>query len=250
MATIDFNTVRSNISLSEDRVQQLSERAAETAAAFARKLEKIQETFSKARDQYSRDAEELVQSADSDNRVAAQRLAKAQAGTKISQLRRNLISSSESERSEMLKALKAYSDEAEQIVEISKTPAMLLGRVALGETKRTNYIQQLEGAGPVELETAARLAVMSGDMVLASAIAAVIDRRHKDRRPFTVTAFAERMVGQTWERINRKLEGIRLAFKSSIAADREFVRGKADPLMNLSLALSRRAIAEAQAEEV
>ena len=129
------------------------------------------------------------------------------------------------------------------------TPAMLLGRVALGDPKRTHFMEQLEGAGPVEMETAARQAIMTGDLVLASAIATVVDRRPKDRRPFTVQAFAERVIGPSWDRVNTKLEGVQLSFKSALAADREFVRGQADPLMNLSLALSQKAMAEAEGEE-
>jgi len=49
--------------------------------------------------------------------------------------------------------------------------------------------------------------------------------------------------------VHTKLEGVQLAFKSAFAADREFVRGRADPLMNLSLALSEKAIAEAEADD-
>ena len=62
-------------------------------------------------------------------------------------------------------------------------------------------------------------------------------------------AFAERVIGPIWDRVNTKLEGVQLSFKSALAADREFVRGQADPLMNLSLALSQKAMAEAEGEE-
>lgn len=249
MAMIDFNIVPSGVNISEDRAQQLSDRATETATAFNRKIEKLQQTFAEARDNYSREADELIASATSEDRAAARAFAKKAAANKISQLRRNLVSSSEAERAAMLKGLKAYADEAAAIEAICMTPAMMLGRVALGDPKRTQYMQQLEGAGPVEMETAARQAIMTGDLVLACAIATVVDRRPKDRRPFTVLAFAERVIGPTWERVNAKLEGVQLAFKSALAADREFVRGKADPLMNLSLALSQKAIAEAEADD-
>lgn len=53
------------------------------------------------------------------------------------------------------------------------------------------------------------------------------------------------MLGEVWKRMTAKLEGVQLAYKSAVAADREFVRGKADGMINLSLALSRQAIAEA-----
>ncbi|MBD3805352.1 MAG: hypothetical protein IE919_19275, partial [Thioclava sp.] len=125
----------------------------------------------------------------------------------------------------------------------------MLGRVGLGDPKRTQYQLQLEGAGPVEMETAARTAIMTGDLVLGAAIATVIDRRPKDRRPFAVQAFAERVVGEVWKRMTAKLEGVQLAYKSALAADREFVRGKADGITNLSLALSRQAIDEAAGDD-
>lgn len=119
----------------------------------------------------------------------------------------------------------------------------------MGDPKRTQFQIQLEGAGPVELENAARTAIMTGDMVLAAAIVTVIDRRPKDRRPFMVQAFAERVVGEVWKRLNGKLEGVQLAHKSAVAADREFVRGKADPITNLSLAIAGQAIAEAAGDD-
>jgi hypothetical protein len=249
LATIDFKTVPSGVNVSEERAQQLSDRATETATAFNRKIEKLQLTFAEARDKYSREADELIASSSTEDRNAARAFAKKAAANKISQLRRSLVSSSESERAAMLKALNAYTDEAAALSAICMTPAMMLGRLALGDAKRTQYMQQLEGAGPVEMETAARQAIMTGDLVLAAGIASVVDRRPKDRRPFTVQAFAERVIGPLWERVHTKLEGVQLAFKSALAADREFVRGRADPLMNLSLALSQKAIADAEGGE-
>ncbi|MGB7933920.1 MAG: hypothetical protein WCH04_17175 [Gammaproteobacteria bacterium] len=59
---------------------------------------------------------------------------------------------------------------------------------------------------------------------------------------------AQRVVGPLFERITAKLDGVQLAFMTAVAADRECVRGRADPLMNLSLALSRWAASEAAAQ--
>lgn len=77
---------------------------------------------------------------------------------------------------------------------------------------------------------------MTGDMVLGAAIATVIDRRPKDRRPFAVQALAERMLGEVWKRMTAKLEGVQLAYKSAVAADREKVERPA-------LAISRWCVA-------
>lgn len=238
MATIDFNTVPSGVALNEERVQYLSDRATETATAFSRKIEKLQATVLEARDRYSREADELIASASSEDRATARAFAKKNAANKVANIHRNLIASSEAERTAMLKGLKAYADEAAAIAAVYTSPATMLGRVALGDPRRTNLMQQLEGAGPVELETAARTAIMTGDLVLGAAIATVIDRRPKDRRPFAVQPFAERLLGDIWKRMAAKLEGVQLAYKSAVAADREFVRGKADGITNLSLALA------------
>lgn len=56
------------------------------------------------------------------------------------------------------------------------------------------------------------------------------------------------MLGEVWKRMTAKLEGVQLAYESAVAADREFVRSKADGITNLSLALSRQVIAEAEDE--
>lgn len=76
-----------------------------------------------------------------------------------------------------------------------------------------------------------------------------MDRRPRDRRPFSVHAFATRVLGEEHKRVTALLDGIQLAHKSAVAADREFVRGRADGLTNLSLALSRRAVVEATSKE-
>lgn len=249
MATIDFNTVPKGVTLNEERAQYLSDRAAETATAFSRKVEKLQNTVMDARNNYSREAEEFITSASPEDRATARAFAKKNAANKAANLHRQLIASSEADRAAMLKGLQAYADEAAAIQAVYTSPATMLGRVGLGDPKRTQYQLQLEGAGPVEMETAARTAIMTGDLVLGAAIATVIDRRPKDRRPFAVQAFAERVVGEVWKRMTAKLEGVQLAYKSALAADREFVRGKADGITNLSLALSRQAIDEAAANE-
>ena len=249
MATIDFNTVPKGVTLNEERAQYLSDRAAETATAFSRKVEKLQNTVMDARNNYTREAEEFITSASPEDRATARAFAKKNAANKAANIHRQLIASSEADRAAMLKGLQAYAAEAAAIQAVYTSPATMLGRVALGEARRTHLMQQLEGAGPVELETAARTAIMTGDMVLGAAIATVIDRRPKDRRPFAVQALAERMLGEVWKRMTAKLEGVQLAYKSAVAADREFVRGKADGITNLSLALSRQAIDEAAGDD-
>jgi hypothetical protein len=90
---------------------------------------------------------------------------------------------------------------------------------------------------------------MTDDLVLAAAVMAVVDRLPKDRRPFAARDFAERVMGGVWARVNNKLQGVQLAFNTAMAANREFVRGKADPIANVGIALAQKAIDEALADE-
>ena len=85
-------------------------------------------------------------------------------------------------------------------------------------------------------------------MPLAAAVATVVDRRPSDRRPFSVAAFAEG-VGRAARRSHGQAQGVLLAERTARAANDEFVRGKADPIANLSNQLAARAIAEASGED-
>lgn len=250
---IDFSAIPSGVVLSEERVTQLADRAAETGAAFARLIERLMAAYAEAKNNYTREADELVRQtlAGSDRteraalaaeRPAAERFAKLQAANRVSAVKRNLMASSEADRRTMLDLLARFAAEAEQIASVTQSPMQLLGRTALGDSRRATIQATLAEAGPVELETAARTSVLLGDVVMAAAVATVVDRRPRDRRPFSAQAFAERMLGQVWTDLDAKLQGVILAARRAQAAEREFIRGKPDPLTNVSLALADRAI--------
>ena len=113
------------------------------------------ETFNEARQRYSQDAETLVASAtDPETRKAAQQLAKQQLANRVIAFQKTLVQSSEPERADMLRQLKAWSDEADQLAELYGSPVQFLGRMALGDTRRLNVQLTLAEAGPVELESA------------------------------------------------------------------------------------------------
>jgi hypothetical protein len=250
MPQVNFAAVPSGVTVSEGRINELSAAATETGAAFARKIESLTGTYAEARDRYSRDADALVESApDPESRIQARQLAKRRMAQQVVSFRRTLIESSASDRSAILNRLKALADEAEAISAVCASPAQMLGRVALGEGRKTQLIHQLEEAGPTEIETAARIAIMSGDIVLAAAIAVVVDRRPRDRRPFPVADFAQRVMGSVFDDADRKLQGVLLAYRSAQAADLEFNRGAPDPLVNMSLALARRKASDTEPAE-
>jgi hypothetical protein len=247
MATVDFSTIPTDVPLTVENIDRLSLRAAELAMAFANRIGSIEQQIGEARDRFSREAEEIVRETEPANRNVARQFAKQQAATRIIKFKTNIEVSSRAQREEILRPLARLAEDAKFLLSLCHSPAQMLGRVALGETKRTQYQLQLEGAGPVELETAAITAIATEDVVLCAAIVTVIDRRPTNRRPFTAAAFAERAYGATHRQVHAKLQGVILAEKTARAANAEFIRGRADPIMNLSNQLAARAIAEASA---
>ena len=245
MPQINFAAVPSEVSVTEARINELSASAVETAAAFTRRIESLFATYAEAQNRFNSESASFVEGADPQSRSIAQRLAKQTLAQKVIKYRRALVESSANGRGELLAKLKALADEADAISAVCASPASMLGRTALGEPRKTQLIQQLQDAGPTELETAARMAIYSNDVVLAAAIAVVCDRRPRDRRPFSVAEFAQRVMGPVFDEANRKLEGVRLAYRTAIAADLEFQRGAPSTLTNISLGLSRRAAAQA-----
>jgi len=249
MAAINFKTVPTDVPLTAENIDRLAARAAELTAAYKARIEKIQQQVSEARERFSREADDVVSESDPANRTVARQFAKQQEASRIAKFRINIAQASRAQREELLRPFAKLAADAEFLLSLNQSPAQALGRIALGETKRLNYQLTLEGAGPVELETAAVTAIATSDLPMAAAIVTVLDRRPRDRRPFSVAEFAERVFGAQHADITAKLKGVVLAYKSALNADREFVRGKADPIANLSLALAEKAIAEAAGNE-
>lgn len=248
MAAIDFKSVPSNVPLTPEYVARIAARAVEVAAAFRARIDNLQTQVDDAKQRFTTEANADILNTSPADRDTARRLFKKRAADKLIAFRQNIVPASKAAREELLTQLSRVAAEARFLLSVCQSPAQMLGRVALGEAKRTNYQQQLNGAGPVELESAAALAISSGDVVLAAAVVTVIDRMPLNRRPFSVVAFAERMWGEQFRDVNGKLQGVILAERKALAANNEFVRGKGDALVNLSNTLAERALAAASGE--
>jgi hypothetical protein len=81
---------------------------------------------------------------------------------------------------------------------------------------------------------------MAGDLVLALAVAVVVDRKPRDARPFRAGDLALRVMGVQFKDVTDKLHAVLMAYKTAVAADQEFIRCKPDPITNISLALAER----------
>jgi len=246
---INFKTVPTGVPVTDERVNTLSSTAAELATAFGRKLDKLLSLIGEARQKFSEEAEEMVKGSPIESRATARQLAKKTLANKAAKMHRELVDSSAAERRTMLERLKQYAKEAQALADVLNSPVTLLIRIGQGEPRKTQLMLQLSEAGPTELEAAARTAIMGGDIVLASAVATVVDRLPRDRRPFSVADFASRVIGLQYEQLSTKLEAVMTASVNSEAANREFQRNQANPVTSVARALRNKQLAEAWGDD-
>ncbi len=122
------------------------------------------------------------------------------------------------------------------------SPAKVLARAALGDPKRTEYLQQLQHAGPAELGSMAQLAVSTQNIPLAAAVLSLLDKMPTKERPHGPAEFAHAMQlddylkAQEWIKLgDLRLQGI-------LVAIRAWNSGRGNPLDTVQLALREQAI--------
>lgn len=249
MAVIDFNTVPKAVPITEENVQRLFDRSTEAHAAYTRRIESITKTLAEAKDRFNAESDAFVAGTPHESRAQAAQLAKHRLAQQVIQFQRQLVESSASARRELLAALRVAAEQAEAIQAVTRSPVSLLGRIALGDPKRGQLIQQLSTAGPVELEQHARAAVMAEDLVLGSAIAAVVSAKPKADQPFSAAALADRLLGDVHARITDKLKTVIFNHRAAAQADQQFATGKVKTIDTIALALARRDLAAAEGAE-
>jgi hypothetical protein len=82
--------------------------------------------------------------------------------------------------------------------------------------------------------------LMTEDLILGSAVAAVVSGKAKADQPFSPIALAERLVGEMHARVADKLKRIVLNFRTAMHADQQFSTGKVKTIDTIALALAHR----------
>lgn len=120
------------------------------------------------------------------------------------------------------------------------SPAKVLSRAALGDPKRTEYLNQLAYAGPAELGHMAQVAVSSKNVPLAAAVLSLLDRMPSKDRPVGPAELAHAMrlddflkVGEYIKLGDARLQGI-------LVAIRTWKHGRSNPINTVQLALRER----------
>lgn len=122
------------------------------------------------------------------------------------------------------------------------SPVKVLSRAALGDARRTAYLQQLAYAGPAELGHMAQVAVATQNVPLAAAVLSLLDRLPSKDRPVGPAELAHAMRLDDFLKVQEyiKLGDVRL--QGILVAIRTWTAGKSNPLNTVQLAMREQAI--------
>lgn len=122
------------------------------------------------------------------------------------------------------------------------SPAKVLARAALGDERRTAYLQQLQHAGPAELGHMAQVAVSSRNVALGSAVLSLLDRMPSKDRPVGPAEFALAMRMDDYAKVQEFIKLGDLRLQNILTSIRAWNAGKSNPIDAVTLAMRERAI--------
>lgn len=130
------------------------------------------------------------------------------------------------------------------------SPVKVLSRAALGDAKRTTYLQQLVHAGPAELGHMAQVAVGTKNETLAAAVLSCLDAMASKDRPVSPQALASAMQLDDYTKVREYLKIGDARLQGLLLAIRTWNQGKANPLNTLALAMREKQLDASVLEEI
>ncbi|MFH2050925.1 MAG: hypothetical protein ABIK96_00475 [bacterium] len=230
--------------LRQEQIEQMERQLQERGQALTSLTTRLEGQISAKRERLAVEMKKRLSEADSGEERGAIRavMGKSTEG-QLSELRRKLVTESEGRRTGILALLQEYEANIEATRELYASPIQVLSRQGLGTPERTQYQQQLAGAGPAELASTAKLATTTGDRVLAAAVLVTADRDRKKYQQFDRAGFAESVVGQEVARMRGQLDALALGIKSMRVVNRSFEQGRSHPTDKIELGLAKRRLA-------
>lgn len=129
------------------------------------------------------------------------------------------------------------------------SPAKVLARAALGDPKRTEYLQQLQHAGPAELGHMAQVAVGTKNVALASAVLSLLDKMPSKDRPVGPAELAVAMKLEDYQKVREYIKLGEARLQGILVAVRTWQSGRSNPLNTVSLAMREQEIDHALIQE-
>jgi hypothetical protein len=226
-----------------DDILKNADRAEELASTFATRISRLEAQVTEREEALLTEAERFRKTSPHID-ASAREVVRAQARQHVQRetraFRRNLSQATEKERVERLKELMEMDETVAKLEPLHASPVQMLSRVGLGSPERTNYQEQLRHAGPRELENHAKWAIARGGKILAAAVLSRLDAMPTKSRPLNTREFAEKLVGEEFERLQSAFRRTRLAAQRAINANRDFERGQVRGVSKIALGLAAR----------
>jgi len=122
------------------------------------------------------------------------------------------------------------------------SPVKVLSRVALGDPRRTAYLQQLVHAGPAELGHMAQVAVGTKNETLAAAVLSLLDAMPTKERPVSPQALASAMMPDDFKKVQEYFKIGDACLQGIVLAVRAWEQGRANAYDTVALAFRTQAL--------
>jgi len=168
----------------------------------------------------------------------------AMAEKEIAAYRRNVLTTTEQDRSAVLSELRGFEAEVGAVAALWESPAHLLMREGLGSEERSRYLGQMQYAGPAEVSNLAAFAVSTGNRVLGAAVLSKLDSMSPENRKLAGVSrqdLAQVLTGGDHERARESILVARNRVQEGVNINRAFEAAKPrGGLDRIKLALSKR----------
>ena len=203
----------------------IEKQLAERGAALAVKYDHVEKRIADVVEAHeARLAAQLSGASETNERTLIKQIAARSLAREKSAAKREAIEASDEQRRAIMSVVEKYEADVETTAGLFQSPVQVLARTAIGTPERGNYLAQLQGAGPAELQSAADLALATNDRALASAVAVTADRDTKKYSQFDRPAFAQKVVGEEVAAVQKRIADLRVKIQAMKALDRAFVR--------------------------
>lgn len=124
------------------------------------------------------------------------------------------------------------------------SPVKVLARQGLGSVERSQYLEQLDSSGPIEIANLGQFAVSTNNVMLATAVLSKLDSMPSKDRPFGQLELAKAMHLDEFEKTDQYLKIAEARFQGLTLAYRAFRTGQVNPINTLSIGLRMKGIDE------
>ncbi len=186
-----------------------------------------------------------VSAMEPDSRGAIKKIMAKSDAREVSARRRELITESGADRAKVLDHAREVAGALAIAKDMNASPLKMLSVQGIGSERRTQIQTQLDGAGPMELQSHMKRFQLEGDLEGAAACLVVMDRAPKGKYKgleMTPAEYADQVMGEKHKQIQAAIAEAEMRVESILAVERGFVQGRTSPDDKIKIGLMKRKI--------